>query len=69
MTPEQRDIAMKPMNKAKKDDTEDIPNEEEKGKVKIPDGPVDRPEEEHPRITQRFAVSLISDCNTISFRN
>ena len=53
MTPEQRDIAMKPMNKAKKDDTEEIPGKEEKGQVKIPAGPVDRPEEKHPHITQR----------------
>ena len=51
MTPEQRDIAMKPMKKAKNKDTEDIPHEEDEGKVKIPDGPVDKPEEEHPHIT------------------
>ena len=51
MTPEQRDIAMKPMRKAKNKDTEDIHHEEDEGNVKIQDGPVDKPEEEHPHIT------------------
>ena len=51
MTPEQRDITMRPMKKAKNTDIEDIPHEEDEGKVKIPDGPVDKPEEEHPHIT------------------
>ena len=40
MSPVQRDIAMKPMNKAKTEDTEDIPNEEGRSKVKIPTGPI-----------------------------
>ena len=44
-------IAMKPMKKATNKDTEDIPHEEDEGNVKIQDGPVDKPEEEHPHIT------------------
>ena len=36
MTPDQRDIAMQSMKKAKNNDTENIPNEEEEGNVKIP---------------------------------
>ena len=45
MSPEQRDIAMQTMKKAKNTDAEDIPKEEEKSKVKTND-PVDRPEKE-----------------------
>ena len=50
MTPDQRDIAMQPMKKAKNNDTENIPNEEEEGNAKTQD-PVDRPEEEQSNIT------------------
>ena len=52
MTPDQRDIAMKPMKKANHADAENIPNKEEEGNVKIQDEPVNRPEEEQPHITQ-----------------
>ena len=52
MTPDQRDIAMKLMKKANHADTENIPNEEEEGNVKIQGGSVDRPEEEQSNITQ-----------------
>ena len=50
MSPEQRDIAMQTMKKAKNTDTENIPKEEEESHVKTQD-PVDRPEEEQSNIT------------------
>ena len=52
MTPDQQDIAMQSMKKAKHDDKENIPNEEEEGNVKIQGDSVDRPEEEQSHITQ-----------------
>ena len=50
MSPEQRDIAMQTMKKAKNTDAEDIPKEEEESNVKTQD-PVDRPEEKITNIT------------------
>ena len=47
MSPEERDIALQSMKKAKKIDAEDIPIEEDQGNVKTTN-PVDRPEEEQP---------------------
>ena len=47
MSPEERDIALQSMKKAKNADAEDIPDEEEQGETKITT-PDDRPEEEQP---------------------
>ena len=47
MTPEERDIALQTMKKAKKTDAEDIHDEEEQGDAKTTN-PDDRPEEEQP---------------------
>ena len=41
MSPKQRDIVLKPMKKAKKEDMEDIPNEERGSEAKIPPKPTD----------------------------
>ena len=47
MSPEERDIALQSMKKAKNADAEDIPDEKEKGDAKTTT-PDDRPEEEQP---------------------
>ena len=47
MSPEERDIALKPMKKAKNQDAEDNPEEDEPSKARTTD-PGNEPEEEEP---------------------